>query len=222
MRLALGSVHENIRYLQRSTGGAWSEPVKLGPEVNSPSIELCPIVTADGKYLFFLSQRDGESHAYWVRADFIDKMRPIRAENIHEAAKKGDLSRVKQMLEKDPELLNAKGEYDRTPLLQAVLSKQEETFKYLVDGGADEGMPSSRRMRNTLFFLSIALTASAGGICTSAFTAMTAPGPSPETWGLPSTPKPTRIVRSSPRTGNFSSTQAAAISTGFPLKSSKS
>ena len=34
------------------------------------------MVTADGKYLFFLSQRDGESHAYWVRADFIEKLRP--------------------------------------------------------------------------------------------------------------------------------------------------
>ena len=60
----------------RDADGAWSEPVRLGPEVNSPSIELCPIVTADGKYLFFLSQRDGESHAYWVRADVIEKPRP--------------------------------------------------------------------------------------------------------------------------------------------------
>lgn len=55
---------------------AWSKPVKLGPEVNSPELELCPIVTSDGRYLFFLSQRDGESHAYWVRADVIGKRRP--------------------------------------------------------------------------------------------------------------------------------------------------
>jgi hypothetical protein len=60
----------------RNAAGAWSEPVKLGPEVNSPETELCPIVTADGKYLFFLSQRDGESHAYWVRADVIEELRP--------------------------------------------------------------------------------------------------------------------------------------------------
>ena len=60
----------------RGADGAWSEPVNLGPGVNSPSVELCPIVTADGKYLFFLSQRDGESHAYWVRADVIEKLRP--------------------------------------------------------------------------------------------------------------------------------------------------
>ena len=30
-----------------------TEPVELGPEVNSPSIQLCPMVTSDGKYLFF-------------------------------------------------------------------------------------------------------------------------------------------------------------------------
>jgi hypothetical protein len=60
----------------RGTDGAWAEPVKLGPEVNSPSIELCPMVTADGKFLFFLSQRDGESHAYWAKAEVIDKLRP--------------------------------------------------------------------------------------------------------------------------------------------------
>ena len=59
----------------RGEGEAWSKPVNLGPEVNSPSVELCPIVTADGKYLFFLSQRGGKSHAYWVRADVIEKLR---------------------------------------------------------------------------------------------------------------------------------------------------
>jgi hypothetical protein len=52
------------------------QPVNLGRGVNSPSIELCPVVTADGQYLFFLSQRDGESHAYWVSAKVIEKARP--------------------------------------------------------------------------------------------------------------------------------------------------
>jgi ankyrin repeat protein len=60
----------------RGAGNVWSDPAKLGPEVNSPSIELCPMVTADGEYLFFLSGRGGESHAYWVRADVIEKLRP--------------------------------------------------------------------------------------------------------------------------------------------------
>jgi hypothetical protein len=33
------------------------------------------VVTADGKYLFFLSQRDGESHAYWVSAKILDVLK---------------------------------------------------------------------------------------------------------------------------------------------------
>ena len=37
------------------------------------------MVAADGKSLFFLSQRDRESHAYWTHADIIEKLR--RAEN---------------------------------------------------------------------------------------------------------------------------------------------
>jgi Tol biopolymer transport system component len=60
----------------RGKKNAWSDPVKLGPEVNSPGMELCPIVTADGKFLFFLSSRGGETHAYWVRAEVIEKLRP--------------------------------------------------------------------------------------------------------------------------------------------------
>ena len=59
----------------RRADGAWGTPVSLGPEINSQSIELCPVVTADGKYLFFLSQRDGESHVYWVSAKIIDELR---------------------------------------------------------------------------------------------------------------------------------------------------
>lgn len=60
----------------RGESGAWLEPVKLGPEVNGPAIDICPVVTDDGKYLFFLSQRDGESHVYWIGTEAIEKLRP--------------------------------------------------------------------------------------------------------------------------------------------------
>jgi ankyrin repeat protein len=59
----------------RQKDGSWSAPVKFGPEVNSPGFELCPIVSADGKYLFFTSAREAGIHAYWVRADVIEKAR---------------------------------------------------------------------------------------------------------------------------------------------------
>ena len=48
--------------------------VDKGAELEAKSApgETPLMVAADGKYLFFLSQRDGESHAYWVRAHVID------------------------------------------------------------------------------------------------------------------------------------------------------
>jgi hypothetical protein len=37
--------------------GKWSEPVNLGPEINSPARELSPKLTPDGKYLIWTSCR---------------------------------------------------------------------------------------------------------------------------------------------------------------------
>jgi hypothetical protein len=41
----------------KQTDGKWSEPVNLGPEVNSPARELSPKLTPDGKYLVWMSCR---------------------------------------------------------------------------------------------------------------------------------------------------------------------
>jgi hypothetical protein len=37
----------------RTTDGAWSEAVNMGPGVNTSGWEICPFVSADGRYLFF-------------------------------------------------------------------------------------------------------------------------------------------------------------------------
>jgi len=50
---------------------SWSAPVNLGPEMSG----LCPVVTSDGKYLFFSSLDDDRRGALWIRADVIDKAR---------------------------------------------------------------------------------------------------------------------------------------------------
>jgi Tol biopolymer transport system component len=49
------------------------------------SIDICPGLSPDGKYLFFISQRGGESHAWWVDAGFIDLLKK-------ESEKKGGLN----------------------------------------------------------------------------------------------------------------------------------
>lgn len=46
-------------YYARKAGEGWSEPVNLGPPVNSAAWESQPSVSADGKTLYFTSNRDG-------------------------------------------------------------------------------------------------------------------------------------------------------------------
>lgn len=44
--------------------GGWSSPVNLGDRINSPSAELFPVLSPDGKYLFYTSWRcDLDSHS---------------------------------------------------------------------------------------------------------------------------------------------------------------
>jgi Tol biopolymer transport system component len=41
----------------RDSAGQWTEPRNLGPGINSSAGELCPIVSPDGRYLYFTSTR---------------------------------------------------------------------------------------------------------------------------------------------------------------------
>ncbi|OGU61384.1 MAG: hypothetical protein A2V66_16020 [Ignavibacteria bacterium RBG_13_36_8] len=59
----------------KDSNGKWTEAKTLGDKINSTYHDLCPNVTPDGKYIFFLSQRDGESYAYWVDAKIIEALR---------------------------------------------------------------------------------------------------------------------------------------------------
>ncbi|PWV46501.1 PD40 domain-containing protein [Chitinophaga sp. S165] len=51
--------------------GAWTKAKNMGDVINTPGHELCPFVTADGKYFFYTSKRD----IYWVDAKIIDDLR---------------------------------------------------------------------------------------------------------------------------------------------------
>jgi hypothetical protein len=52
---SLGDIDLYVSHKQ--SNGKWSEPVNLGPEVNSPTRELSPKLTPDGKYLVWMSCR---------------------------------------------------------------------------------------------------------------------------------------------------------------------
>jgi Tol biopolymer transport system component len=44
-------------YISFRRDGAWTKAVNLGPKINSSALDFCPIVSPDGKYLFFTSER---------------------------------------------------------------------------------------------------------------------------------------------------------------------
>lgn len=54
----------------RNKDGSWTEALNLGEKINSKGTEICPLVSPDGKYLFFLRGK-----VMWVSAQFIEEMR---------------------------------------------------------------------------------------------------------------------------------------------------
>jgi hypothetical protein len=63
----------------RQPDGTFGAPMNLGPEVNSPDYDLAPVVSPDGKYLFFTRLREGTGVPFWVSAQVIEAAR-ARAE----------------------------------------------------------------------------------------------------------------------------------------------
>lgn len=47
----------------RKEDQSWSQPVNMGPAVNSPYFDFCPFVSEDGRHLFFTSNRPGQALA---------------------------------------------------------------------------------------------------------------------------------------------------------------
>ena len=50
-------------YISYKRNGVWTEATNLGPKINSPGRDYCPLVSPDGRYLFFSSDR-GFPHPY--------------------------------------------------------------------------------------------------------------------------------------------------------------
>lgn len=55
----------------RNEDGKWSTLVNMGPTINSSTTDYCPMVTPDGKYLFYTRNDD----IYWVSLDVIWQFR---------------------------------------------------------------------------------------------------------------------------------------------------
>jgi Tol biopolymer transport system component len=57
----------------RLPDGSWGTPVNLGPGVNTAGSEYTPMLSPDGRYLFFTSGGAGSDDIYWVDARVIRK-----------------------------------------------------------------------------------------------------------------------------------------------------
>src|SRR6056297_191520 len=58
----------------RDKAGGWTEAVNMGEPINTEQHELCPFVTADGKYLFYTSNQD----IFWVSTDILENYKSSR------------------------------------------------------------------------------------------------------------------------------------------------
>lgn len=59
----------------RDAENKWVEPRFFGENVNLPGNNLCPNVTPDGKYLFFINNHAGYFRPYWVDASVIQRLK---------------------------------------------------------------------------------------------------------------------------------------------------
>ncbi len=67
----------------RLNNNKWSNPIDLGSDINCrDKFDLCPIISPDGKYLFFISRRLGSQfQVFWVDAGFIEELKPTELIN---------------------------------------------------------------------------------------------------------------------------------------------
>ena len=59
-------------------GGNWGQPANLGEGISTEGIDRFPLVTRDGKYLFFVTSHSdhfpsAETHFYWLDAGVLDE-----------------------------------------------------------------------------------------------------------------------------------------------------
>lgn len=66
----------------RATDSTWGPAINLGPDINTAETEFCPMVTPDGRYLFFSRRYGGgtwetttDADVFWVDMAVVDRLR---------------------------------------------------------------------------------------------------------------------------------------------------
>ena len=55
----------------KDTKGNWSKAISMGEKINSDTNDLAPYVSPDGKYFFFVSQREKLNAVMWMKSEII-------------------------------------------------------------------------------------------------------------------------------------------------------
>ena len=62
--------------------GTWTKAKNMCDTINTPARESSSIVSPDGKYLFFMSRRNGIGEFFWVDAKIIEELKPKEINSI--------------------------------------------------------------------------------------------------------------------------------------------
>jgi ankyrin repeat protein/glyoxylase-like metal-dependent hydrolase (beta-lactamase superfamily II)/dipeptidyl aminopeptidase/acylaminoacyl peptidase len=123
----------------RNADGSWSDAVNLGDDVNTPGTNFCPMVSPDGKYLFYSAGRD----IYWVSSEVIQRLRPgtspraSLSEEIKTSILAGDLSQLQTWLAKDPPGVKARDQQGRSLLHLAAAAGHLPMARWLIERGVE-------------------------------------------------------------------------------------
>lgn len=70
------NLDDDLQISYHLNNGKWTTPQNLGPDINSDNVDLCPRISPNGRYLFFISKRNSPDFAtYWVEAGFIEELK---------------------------------------------------------------------------------------------------------------------------------------------------
>jgi hypothetical protein len=62
--------------LHDTNADTWSEPVYMGDTINANSTDRFPVISPDGKYLFYTRYNGSNSmDVYWVSTRIVDRFR---------------------------------------------------------------------------------------------------------------------------------------------------
>jgi Tol biopolymer transport system component len=71
-----GKVRHDVMFSYRTPSGQWAPPVNYGRHIGAPGRNWRPVITADGKYLFFGMEGEKGFDVYWVSNRVIEQLKP--------------------------------------------------------------------------------------------------------------------------------------------------